>query len=208
LVYTKQLKMKLESQRKIYNYLLRKKGEYWASWTELLKAKEIGLSKRALSRNLKEMLKPNSELRLIKEKRPFDPHGFRLEEMHRGAGIFKGVLKEDADYIKDRMVKRFERFRRNHSAEEIVFNPQLFERIIGKNRFYRRKRYLKILKKYFRQFERIGYSIKRPDIIHGGDLKDRPTDGSDYSIMRAYKDEKGNLVGRQFFRKLVKKTKG
>jgi len=42
-------------------------------------------------------------------------------------------------------------------------------------------------------------------IFHGGAPRNAPTDGSDYSIMRLYLDEKGNPIGRQFFKKIKRK---
>lgn len=43
--------------------------------------------------------------------------------------------------------------------------------------------------------------------IFHGDPKER-TNGSDFSIMRAYKDDKGNLVAKQFFKTVPKKSGG
>lgn len=130
MVYTKRLKAKRRSQRRIYNYLLAK-YDHWASWTEL--RKKTGLARESLSRNLKEMLKPDAEFPLVKVKRPFDPYALRkewqkqgeewrrtgkepqrtgsiFEDLIEGRGPFKGVLKKKADVIKARIEQRFNQY--------------------------------------------------------------------------------------------------
>jgi len=42
-------------------------------------------------------------------------------------------------------------------------------------------------------------------VYHGGACKDAPRDGSDYSIVRVYKDDKGNLIAKQYFKKTKRK---
>jgi len=176
LVYTKQLKTKLESQRKIYNYLLFKR-DHWAPWTELLKAKEVGLSKRALSRNLREMLKPNAEFQLVKQKRPHIAKplvgyewGWGKYEKESPNLLYELYVKQDKkadikgskeDYYRSKFLKPDAIGIENWSPRRII------NYLRKHKRFYRRKEYLKRLKKYFKQFERIGYSIKPPEITHG-----------------------------------------
>jgi len=43
-------------------------------------------------------------------------------------------------------------------------------------------------------------------IFLGGSSKDHPTDGSDYSIMKLYTDEKGNFIGKQYFKKIKRRS--
>jgi len=50
-------------------------------------------------------------------------------------------------------------------------------------------------------FKRTG----RHALLLGGEPKDAPTDGRDYSIMDLYTHKKGYFIGRQFFKKIKRK---
>jgi len=92
--------------------------------------KRTGLARESLSRNLREMLKPDAEFPLVKVKGPYDPYALRkdwqkqikewrragkapqmtgsiFQDLFEARGHFKGVLKKKSDVIKARIEERF-----------------------------------------------------------------------------------------------------
>jgi len=144
MVYPEQKKEKRENQRRIWFYIL-SKPMHWASWTDLLEARKIGLSKRALSRNLNAMLKPDVEFPLVKQQRPFDPYALRedwgkskrrkrrtgslLDDLYANTGIFKGVHKREGKKILAKQREVFERFARKNNLQRIEVLTKVIEKL-------------------------------------------------------------------------------
>jgi len=183
MVYSKQALKKRVSQRRIYYYILRKPN-HWASFKELTKAKEIDRCRRTISKALKEMLKPDAEYPLVRAKRPFDPYGLRkdwknwrpgmqrtgsiLDDLYRGRGLFKGVLKPDAQRSLRLLRARAQRYLQPPIDLTDEETRKTFEnKVCGGEPFYYKKELRKILDKYYKQFQRFGYSAMVFEIEHG-----------------------------------------
>lgn len=124
-----------------------------------------------------------------------DRSGSVFQDLYEGSGLFKNVLKQDADRIKNQIQRRYEKLLRDHGVDfEKINDPRFRERLplelgewfldfirfeleecrlhiidslVGGRPFYRRKEYRRVIGRYSKQFDRMGYSIRLPRIIHG-----------------------------------------
>ena len=183
--FSRQLKRKRESQRRIWEFILLKsnpfepdKNEPWASFADLLNG--TGLSRRALSRNLKEMLKPDAEFPLIKTNR-LEVYSGLARPLYN-----PNVTEKNTDLLWELYIKqdnldpkklpkdyRTEKFLRISASRDMQTwsetKKMRFFRHLEKTgkRFYRKREFLRRYNKFYNQFDRMGYSIRRPEIIHG-----------------------------------------
>jgi len=183
--FSRQSKRKRESQRRIWEFIFSKpnlfepgKNEPWASFTDLLDG--TGLSRRALSRNLKEMLKPDAEFPLVKTKR-LEVYSGLARPLYNPTATEKNtdllwelyIRQDNLDPKKLPKDYRTERFLRISASRDMqTWSETKKMRFFGHleksgKRFHRHREFLRRWSKFYNQFNRMGYSIRRPEITHG-----------------------------------------